>query len=89
MIQPPDQNDDIVKGEENMCQLPTPPHQAFVEGIDTNAESLQVESSVSLLIGLCWQQDRLCTHAGWLWAGCLFCVLETDAGTPEHSHSVF
>ena len=40
MIQSPDQDDDTIQGEYNMSQFPTPPHQAFLEGIDTNAENL-------------------------------------------------
>ena len=37
MIQPPD---DIIQRDYNMSQFPTPPHQAFVDSTDTNAESL-------------------------------------------------
>ena len=40
MIQSVDQDDDIIQGEYNMSQFPTPPHQTFVEGIDTNVECL-------------------------------------------------
>ena len=40
MIQPPDQLDDIIQREYNISQFPTPLHQAFVDGIDTNAASL-------------------------------------------------
>ena len=35
MIQSADQDDDIIQGEYNMSQFPTPPHQTFVKGIDT------------------------------------------------------
>ena len=40
MTQSQDQADDTIQGEYNLSQFPTPPHQAFVESIDTNAESL-------------------------------------------------
>ena len=40
MIQSADQDDDIIQGEYNMSQFPTPPHQTFVKGIDTNVECL-------------------------------------------------
>ena len=40
MIQPPDQVDDIIQREYHMSQFPTLFHQAFVDSIDTSAESL-------------------------------------------------